>query len=54
MPTDSAKRTLPVETGQGQPERHEEAEEEQVERERADTIALDTGPVETERRHRHP
>ena len=43
-----------VETGQGQPEPHEETEEEQIKREGADTIALDSGPVDTERWHRHP
>jgi hypothetical protein len=33
---------------------HEETEEEQIKREGADTIALDSGPVDTERWHRHP
>jgi hypothetical protein len=48
------KRLMYVETGQGQPEPHEETEEEQIKREGADTIALDSGPVDTERWHRHP
>jgi hypothetical protein len=43
-----------VETGQDQPEPHEEPQEEQIKREGADTIALDSGPVDTERWHRHP
>ncbi len=43
-----------VETGQGQPEPHEETQQEQVKREGADAIALDSGPVDTERWHRHP
>jgi hypothetical protein len=38
----------------GQPEPHEETEEKQIKREGADTIGLDSGPVDTERWHRHP
>ncbi len=43
-----------VETGQGEPEPHEETQKEQIKREGADTIALDSGPMDTERWHRHP
>jgi hypothetical protein len=35
-------------------EPHEETEEEQIKRESADTVALDSGRVDAERRHRHP
>jgi len=45
-----------VETGQDQPESHEEPQEEQINREGAGTIALDSRTVDTERDywHRHP
>ena len=39
-----------VETGQGQPESHEEKQE-QIKREGADAIALDSGPMDAERGH---
>jgi len=42
-----------VGTWHGQPESHEETQEEQVKRECPDPITLDSGPVDTERRHRH-
>ena len=54
MPVDPANRKPRVETGQGRPEPHEETEAEQARRERADTIAPDTGPMDAERRRRHP
>jgi hypothetical protein len=43
-----------VETGQDQPEPHEEPREEQIKREGADTIDLDSGRVDTERWQWHP
>jgi len=36
-----------VETRQGQPELHEETQEDQIKRECTDAIALDSGPVDT-------
>jgi len=43
-----------LESGQSQPEPHEETQQEQIKRKGADAIALDSGPVDTERCHRHP
>jgi hypothetical protein len=43
-----------VETGQCEPEPHEETQDEQVKREGADAIAIESGPVDIERWHRHP
>jgi hypothetical protein len=43
-----------IETGQGQTESHEETQQDQIKREGADAVVLDSGALDTARWYRHP